>query len=56
MKKGINMDTKVSAQALRTFMERAYEKEGFEKEDAAQIADVLMQADLFGIESTVHRE
>ena len=51
MKKGINMDTKVSAQALRTFMERAYEKEGFEKEDAAQIADVLMQADLFGIES-----
>ena len=45
------MDTKVSAQALRTFMERVYEKEGFEKEDAAQIADVLMQADLFGIES-----
>ena len=36
------MDTKVSAQALRTFMERAYEKEGFEKEDAAQIADVLI--------------
>ena len=45
------MDTRVSAQQLRTFMERAFEKEGFEKEDAAQIADVLMQADLFGIES-----
>ena len=45
------MDTRVSAQQLRAFMERAYEKEGFEKEDAAQIADVLMQADLFGIES-----
>ena len=45
------MDTRVSAQQLRAFMEHAYEKEGFEKEDAAQIADVLMQADLFGIES-----
>ena len=45
------MDTRVSAQQLRAFMERAYEKEGFEKEDAVQIADVLMQADLFGIES-----
>ena len=46
------MDTRVSAQQLRAFMERAYEKEGFEKEDAAQIADVLMQADLFGIVRT----
>lgn len=30
------MDTRVSAQQLRTFMERAYEKEGFKKEDEAQ--------------------
>lgn len=45
------MDTRIPARALRAFMEHAYEKEGFEKEDAKQIADVLMQADLFGIES-----
>lgn len=44
-------DTKISEKALRAFMERAYEKEGFEAEEARQIADVLMQADLFGIES-----
>lgn len=44
-------DTRIAAQALRSFMERAYEKEGFAPEDARRIADVLMQADLFGIES-----
>ena len=44
-------DTRISEKALRAFMERAYEKEGFEAEEARQIADVLMQADLFGIES-----
>ena len=35
------MDTRVSAQQLRAFMERAYEKEGFEKEDAAQILSLI---------------
>ena len=44
-------DTRISEKALRAFMERAYEKEGFEAEEARQISDVLMQADLFGIES-----
>lgn len=44
-------DTVVSAQELRAFMERVYRAEGFEQADAAAIADVLMQADLFGIES-----
>lgn len=44
-------DTRIEAGALRAFMERAYEKEGFAPEDARRIADVLMQADLFGIES-----
>ena len=37
-------DTRISEKALRAFMERAYEKEGFEAEEARQIADVLMQA------------
>ena len=45
------MDTRISEKELRAFMERAYEKEGFEQEEARRIADVLMQADLFGIES-----
>ena len=45
------MDTRISEKELRAFMERAYKKEGFEAEEARQIADVLMQADLFGIES-----
>lgn len=45
------MDRTVNAQALRAFMERAFEAEGFGGEDAARIADVLMLADLFGIES-----
>ena len=44
-------DTFVKAAHLRAFMERAFEKEGFSCTDAAAIADVLMQADLFGIES-----
>lgn len=44
-------DTRIEAPALRAFMERVYEAEGFSGEDARQIADVLMQADLFGIES-----
>lgn len=44
-------DIRISAQALRVFMERAFEKEGFTGEQARCIADVLMQADLFGIES-----
>lgn len=45
------MDTVVSEQALRALMERIFEKEGFAPADACTIADVLMQADLFGIES-----
>lgn len=45
------MDTRILEKELRAFMERAYEKEGFEQEEARRIADVLMQADLFGIES-----
>ena len=44
-------DVRVPAGALRAFMERAFAAEGFAAEQAAQIADVLMQADLFGIES-----
>lgn len=45
------MDTIVSHQALRALMERVFAREGFTAEDAGKIADVLMQADLFGIES-----
>ena len=45
------MDTRIPAAKLRAFMEHVFEKEGFASEDAAVIADVLMQADLFGIES-----
>ena len=44
-------DTIVSHQALRALMERVFEAEGFAAQDARTIADVLMQADLFGIES-----
>ena len=36
---------------LRQYMERVFRAEGFSGGDAAKIADVLMQADLFGIES-----
>ena len=39
--KEYDMDTRISEKELRAFMERAYEKEGFEAEDARQIADVL---------------
>lgn len=45
------MDTIISEKALRAFMERVFEKEGFAAAEARIIADVLMQADLFGIES-----
>ena len=45
------MDTIISEKALRAFMERVFEREGFSKSDAHTIADVLMLADLFGIES-----
>lgn len=45
------MDTIISEKALRGFMECAFAHEGFGKADAETIADVLMQADLFGIES-----
>ena len=45
------MDRVIDAGALRACMERIFEKEGFSSEDARTIADVLMQADLFGIES-----
>ena len=38
-------DTRISEKALRAFMERAYEKEGFEKEEARRIADDLKQAE-----------
>ena len=44
-------DIRIDAGALRACMERIFEKEGFAPEDARAIADVLMQADLFGIES-----
>ena len=42
--KEYDMDTRISEKELRAFMERAYEKEGFEQEEARRIADVLMQA------------
>jgi len=45
------MDTCVQEKALRTCMERIFEKEGFTSEQSRIVADVLMQADLFGIES-----
>jgi len=45
------MDTIVSEKALRALMERMFEREGFPLADAKAIADVLMLADLFGIES-----
>ena len=45
------MDTRIQESALRACMERIFEREGFDAEDARRIADVLMQADLFGIES-----
>ena len=44
-------DRIVPAAALRAYMERAFAAEGFAADDAERIADVLMQADLFGIES-----
>jgi len=44
-------DQFIAAQRLRAFMERVFEGEGFISDDASVIADVLMQADLFGIES-----
>ena len=44
-------DQIVPAGALRAYMERVFAAEGFELHDAEKIADVLMQADLFGIES-----
>lgn len=44
-------DRIVPAAALRAYMERVFAAEGFSAGDAARIADVLMQADLFGIES-----
>ena len=45
------MDRIVASSALRAFMERVFCAEGFGAQDAAKIADVLMLADLFGIES-----
>ena len=45
------MDKVIGAQALRACMERMFAAEGFAQADAQQIADVLMLADLFGIES-----
>lgn len=44
-------DVRMDAGSLCALMERIFAAEGFSGEDAAQIADVLMQADLFGIES-----
>ena len=44
-------DRIVAAGALRSYMERVFAAEGFSDCDAVKIADVLMQADLFGIES-----
>ena len=45
------MDTVISEKALRAFMERVFVREGFTAEDAHTIADVLMLADQFAIES-----
>ena len=45
------MDQIIEASKLRACLERIFEKEGFTPERARIIADVLMQADLFGIES-----
>ena len=45
------MDTIISEKTLRACMERIFEQEGFTPAQAQTIADVLMQADLFGIES-----
>jgi len=45
------MDIIVTEAALRAFMERVFAAEGFGEADAAKIADVLMLADLFAIES-----
>ncbi|MBR4040016.1 MAG: Ldh family oxidoreductase [Clostridia bacterium] len=45
------MDTIVSERSLRALTERLFEREGFSGADACVIADVLMLADLFGIES-----
>lgn len=44
-------DRIVKEGALRAYMERVFAAEGFAHSDAKRIADVLMQADLFGIES-----
>lgn len=44
-------DRIIPAPALRAYMECVFKAEGFSCRDAARIADVLMQADLFGIES-----
>lgn len=44
-------DIRIEAARLRALMERTFEAEGFTGEQARRIADVLMQADLFGIES-----
>lgn len=49
--KQTNTDTLIEAKALRALMERVYVAEGFSEKEAQRIADVLMQADLFGIES-----
>ena len=45
------MDKRFAQKELRACMERIFVGEGFSQADAQQIADVLMQADLFGIES-----
>ncbi|MBR5560714.1 MAG: Ldh family oxidoreductase [Clostridia bacterium] len=45
------MDTIVSEKALRQLEERIFVREGFSQAHAAEIADVLMLSDLFGIES-----
>lgn len=47
----MSQDIIINADRLRAFMERAFAGEGFAQGDAQAIADVLMQADLFGIES-----
>lgn len=48
---GHTSDTLIPVARLRAFMERVFVREGFSAPDAVSIADVLMQADLFGIES-----
>ena len=45
------MEFTYSYQQLKNFCESAFQKFGFSEADAATITDVLLLADLYGIES-----